>query len=109
MQFADSLIQAVPGGVVHVRRDGSVHMANPEASRILGLRFDELAQRYIQDFETETILEDGRPCPAKDYPVATTLATGEPAGPILVVLDRRRTNFRTVTILLLPNIASKRN
>ncbi|NVL83900.1 hypothetical protein HWN75_27395, partial [Escherichia coli] len=35
------ILDAVPGGVVHVAKDGSIRSANPDALRILGLRFDE--------------------------------------------------------------------
>jgi PAS domain S-box-containing protein len=74
------LLEAVPGGVVHVAADGAIRHANREALRILGLRHEELTQRYVVDFETETILEDGSPCPAAEYPVAKVLATGKPHG-----------------------------
>jgi PAS domain S-box-containing protein len=78
------ILDAVPGGVVHVDRDGSVRRANPEALRILGLKFDDLTSRFIADFATETILEDGAPCPVAEYPVAKVLATGNPAGPTTI-------------------------
>lgn len=76
------ILDAVPGGVVHVARDGSIRSANPDALRILGLRFDELTRRFISDFDPETIREDGSPFPAAEYPVALVLTTGEPQGPV---------------------------
>src|SRR5580692_12124839 len=69
------IIEAVPGGVVHVSASGAILRANAEALQILGLRYDELTSRYITDFETETICEDGSPFPAADYPVAQALVT----------------------------------
>ena len=75
------ILDAVPGGVVHVAKDGAIRTANPEALRILGLRFDVLAKRYITDFETETIREDGSPFPTAEYPVAVVLSTGKSSGP----------------------------
>jgi PAS domain S-box-containing protein len=75
------ILDAVPGGVVHVARDGSIRAANPDGLRILGLHFDELTKRYISDFDPETIREDGSPFPAVEYPVAIVLATGKAAGP----------------------------
>ncbi|MBX3189884.1 MAG: PAS domain S-box protein [Labilithrix sp.] len=78
------ILDAVPGGVVHVARDGSIRSANPEALRILGLRFDEVSQRFIADFEPQTFHEDGTPCPAADYPVARVLATGKPQPPVTI-------------------------
>ncbi len=71
------LISAMPGGVVHVNADGSIVAANAEAERILGLRFEELTRRYVSDFDTETLREDGSVCPVEEYPVSRALATGE--------------------------------
>jgi PAS domain S-box-containing protein len=70
------LLEAMPGGVVQVARDGAVLTANAEAQRILGLRLDELTRRYIADFRTETFREDGTPCPVEEYPVYQCLVTG---------------------------------
>jgi PAS domain S-box-containing protein len=78
------ILDAVPGGVVHVRVDGSIRTANPEALRILGFRFDEVTKRFVSDWEPETIHEDGRPCPAADYPVTQVLTTGKPSGPLTI-------------------------
>ncbi|HEY8073228.1 MAG TPA: PAS domain S-box protein [Labilithrix sp.] len=82
------ILDAVPGGVVHVDRDGSIKNANPEALRILGFRFDALTKRYISDFDPETMLEDGSPCPVAEYPVARVLRTGKPAGPVTIGVRR---------------------
>lgn len=78
MELTERLIEALPGGVVHVSSDGAVLRANAEACRILGLSFDELMQRYVADFDSQTIYEDGSPARAADYPVSRALATGEP-------------------------------
>jgi PAS domain S-box-containing protein len=75
------ILDAVPGGVVHVAKDGAIRSANVDALRILGLRFDVLAKRYITDFDPETIREDGSAFPAAEYPVAIVLTTGKAAGP----------------------------
>jgi PAS domain S-box-containing protein len=78
------LIEAMPGGVVHVAADGAIQTANAEALRILGLSYDELTDKYTVDFETETIYEDGRPCPVAEYPVTQALVTGEPQAPATI-------------------------
>jgi two-component system cell cycle sensor histidine kinase/response regulator CckA len=75
------ILDAVPGGVVHVAKDGAIRSANVDALRILGIRFDVLAKRYITDFDTETLREDGSPFPAAEYPVAVVLSTGKSSGP----------------------------
>ncbi len=76
------ILDAVPGGVVHVARDGSIRSANPDALRILGMRFDDLTKLFISDYDPETIREDGTPFPAAEYPVAIVLTTGKAAGPV---------------------------
>jgi len=82
------LLDVVPGGMVHVSRDGAVVHANGEALRILGLTYDALTERYITDFARETIHEDGTPFDVADYPAARVLATGEPHGPVTIGLIR---------------------
>ena len=77
-ELNERLIEALPGGVVHVRRDGSIIRANGEALRILGLSYDELARRYISDFQPTTVFEDGSPATVADYPVAKAIQTGLP-------------------------------
>jgi PAS domain S-box-containing protein len=83
------ILDAVPGGVVHVAKDGSIRSANPDALRILGLRFDELSKRFISDFDPETIREDGSPFPAAEYPVALVLTTGKSQGPVTLGVRKR--------------------
>jgi PAS domain S-box-containing protein len=83
------IIEAVPGGVVHVSASGAILRANGEALRILGLRYDELTSRYIADFETETIWEDGSPCPASAYPVTQALLTGRSQPPATIGICRK--------------------
>ena len=77
-ELNERLIDALPGGVVHVRKDGSIERANGEALRILGLSYDELSRRYISDFQPVTIFEDGSVAEVQDYPVAKALSTGLP-------------------------------
>ena len=82
------MLEAVPGGVVHVAVDGSIVEANAEALRILGFHFDEMQRRYIADWDPVTVHEDGRPCPLDEYPVALVLRTGKPQGPITIGIQR---------------------
>lgn len=77
-ELTRSILEAMPGGVVHVALDGSVVRANAEAARVLGLRVDQLTQRYIYDFATRTLDERGEPCPVDEYPVTRALVSGEP-------------------------------
>ncbi|MBS2017956.1 MAG: PAS domain-containing protein [Deltaproteobacteria bacterium] len=82
------ILDAVPGGVVHVGIDGSIRSANPEALRILGYRFDEVTNKYVVDWDPVTIREDGTPFPALDYPVAKVLTTGQPQPPVTIGVRR---------------------
>ncbi|HEX2669573.1 MAG TPA: V4R domain-containing protein, partial [Polyangiaceae bacterium] len=75
-ELNERLIEALPGGVVHVAKDGSILRANGEALRILGLSYDEISRRYISDFTPSTIFEDGSPAHVSDYPVAKAIMTG---------------------------------
>ena len=79
-ELNERLIEALPGGVVHVRRDGAILRANGEALRILGLSYDELSRGYIADFQTKTIFEDGTVAEVQDYPVARAIITGLRSG-----------------------------
>jgi len=72
------ILEAVPGGIVTVGLDRSICQANVEAQRILGLTWDQMSRRFVQDWEPETLWEDGSVCPAADYPVSRCLATGLP-------------------------------
>jgi two-component system cell cycle sensor histidine kinase/response regulator CckA len=77
-ELTERLIEALPGGVVHVTIDGAIVRANAEACHILGLSYDQLTQRFVSDFETETVFEDGTPAHPREYPVSRALASGEP-------------------------------
>ena len=82
------ILDAVPGGVVHVGKDGEIVHANPDALRMLGYRFDEVTKRFIADWDPVTLNEDGSPCPLSEYPVAKVLTTGKPAGPQTIGIRR---------------------
>ncbi|HKO53745.1 MAG TPA: ATP-binding protein [Polyangiaceae bacterium] len=77
-ELNELLIEALPGGVVQVGKDGSILRANAEALRILGMSYDEISRRYISDFTPSTIFEDGSPAQVHDYPVAKAILTGLP-------------------------------
>jgi PAS domain S-box-containing protein len=77
------LLEAVPGGVVHVAPDGAILRASPEARRLLGLAFDEASQRYLPPFfdrsrgDHAAHGEDGAPVSRADHPVTKALATAQ--------------------------------
>ena len=72
------IVEAVPGGIVQVSPTGQIVHANAEAERFLGLAYDDLTQRFVEDFAPQTIWENGSPCAVEDYPVTKCLATSRP-------------------------------
>lgn len=78
MELTERLIEALPGGVVHVAASGQLLRANAEAQRFLGLSWNEVTQRYITDYDADTVFEDGSSARVDDYPVARAMATGLP-------------------------------
>src|SRR5512135_3478443 len=87
-ELTERILEAVPAGVVHVASDGAIINANTVACAILGLSFDQLTRRFTRDFETETLREDGSPCPLEDYPVTRAIVTGEAQPPMTIGVRR---------------------
>ncbi|MEQ9363177.1 MAG: EAL domain-containing protein [Leptospirales bacterium] len=83
-----SLVEVIPGGVVHVSSAGAILHANQEARRLLGYSYDELTNRYTVDWSPETIREDETPFPIEEYPVTLALATGETQPPATIGVRR---------------------
>jgi two-component system, cell cycle sensor histidine kinase and response regulator CckA len=78
VDLARGLLDALPGGVVHLRADGSVASANAEASRILGRDVQDLIRRHTSGCHGDLVDEAGRPLAPESLPAARALATGEP-------------------------------
>src|SRR5215471_15276383 len=72
------IVEAVPGGIIQVSPEGRIVRANAEATRMLGLMYDDLLQHVVADFALQTIWEDGSPCAVAEYPVTKCLATHQP-------------------------------
>lgn len=83
-ELSSQLLETVPGGVVVVSLAGGVMHANGEAQRLLGLTYEALTGRYVSDWATQTLREDGSPCPLEDYPVTRCLKSGERSGPTTI-------------------------
>src|SRR5690606_33605159 len=77
-----------PCGLAVVSAAGAIEMANEEAVKLLGLTFDELTHRYVADFATTTIREDGSIFPVEEYPVSRALATGQKQEPVTMGVSR---------------------
>jgi len=85
-ELNDRLIEALPGGLVHVGVDGSLLRTNAEAMRMLGLLGPDPMR--IADFAGTTIFEDGSPADPSDYPVTRALLTGLPQPATVIGLKR---------------------
>jgi PAS domain S-box-containing protein len=78
-ELVRGLLDAAPGGVLHVNHDGSIRRGNAEAKRILGLRFDD--PMLLPCSALELVREDGALVAAEEHPIAKALATGRAEGP----------------------------
>jgi PAS domain S-box-containing protein len=87
------LIDAVRGGILLVSPEGEVLRANLEAQRILGLSYLEIEKRFVADFDTEVLREDGSPCPVEEYPVSRCLRTQQPQEGEVIGVRRRDGSF----------------
>src|SRR5262245_21684778 len=82
------MIEVVPAGIVQISPRGAIVRANEKARAFLGLAWDVLLARYVQDWGGDTIFEDGSPCPIEKYPVAQCLTTGHEQGPLTLGVRR---------------------
>jgi two-component system cell cycle sensor histidine kinase/response regulator CckA len=89
MELNERLIEALPGGVVQMAKDGTLVRANADALRILGLSFEQLGSLKAQDFDDLTCFEDGSPARASDYPGVKALTTGLPQGATTIGVKRK--------------------
>jgi two-component system, cell cycle sensor histidine kinase and response regulator CckA len=98
------ILEAVPGGVLHVDIDGRVVGANQAAREILGVESDELIRRSVADFESVTLREDGSPCLADEYPVTRALSRGETPPPMTIGVRHRSGRVRWAVFRAVPLI-----
>jgi two-component system cell cycle sensor histidine kinase/response regulator CckA len=78
LELNERLMEALPGGIVHVTAEGMILRANAEALRILCLSYDEQTQCYVNHLDISTVFEDGSPAPMSEYPVCKAITTGQP-------------------------------
>jgi PAS domain S-box-containing protein len=88
LELNHRLVEAIPGGIVHVNADGSIVTANEEALRVLGMGVDTITGRYVQQWDPVTVWEDGSPCRVEDYPVTRALVTGQPQPRVTIGVRR---------------------
>jgi PAS domain S-box-containing protein len=82
------IIEAMPGGIVLVKMDGSISKANKTAEEILGISFNESKNVYINDFEPATFHEDGTPFPVEEYPVAKCIMENKAQSDVTIGIQK---------------------
>ena len=73
----ETLLRALPAGVVQQDGSGKITHANPEACRILGLTLDQMLGRASVDPQWHTVHEDGTPFPGHEHPAMQALSSGQ--------------------------------
>lgn len=76
-QRLQTLLRALPAGVVQQDAQGRITDANPEACRILGLSLAQLQGRESVDPRWQTVHEDGSPFPGEEHPAMQALRSGQ--------------------------------
>ncbi len=92
-QRLDTLLAALPAGVVQHDARGRIVDANPEACRLLGMPLAQLQGRAGAPPRWDAVDEDGRPLPGREHPPIRVLRSGRPVRAMTVGLlhaDGRR-------------------
>lgn len=82
------LVGNLSAGVVVHAADTSIVLANPAASRLLGLSADQLLGKTATDPAWHFLNEDGSVMPLEDYPVNRVVASGDGFDGIIVGVTR---------------------
>jgi PAS domain S-box-containing protein len=100
------LFQAISGGVVVQKADGTITDANDAAAGILGLSTDQLRGLTSMDPRWHAIREDGTPYPGEEHPGMITLRTGKPiTGAIMGVYNPTDAEYHWIVVNCQPVVA----
>jgi PAS domain S-box-containing protein len=83
-----SVLDALPVGVVVLNGDGSLHLVNAQAERILGVRAAALKGRSALEACWQAVREDGSPWPWEQQPAFLGLRTGRPQPPVVMGIPK---------------------
>jgi len=110
-ELTHRILEAVPGGIVEVDKDGNVLQANIEAQRSLGLSALDFLKLKISDFAGKLLWEDGTPVDYDDFPIVKCLKTGEDQDPVTLGIRRPDggISWAVVTAVPLLDIATGEN
>jgi PAS domain S-box-containing protein len=79
-----SVVDALGEGIMLLDHEGTILEVNPAAERILGRPAAALIGRLIDDTSLHPVRADGSPLHMADFPVTTTLRTGEPVRDVVI-------------------------
>ncbi len=77
-----SVVDSLAEGVMLTEPDGRIATFNASATRILGLKPEDLKNRQMGDPAFTAIKEDGTPFPIHEFPSVHSLRTGKPTNDI---------------------------
>jgi PAS domain S-box-containing protein len=83
-----SVLDALPIGVVVLNGDGSMHLVNAEAERILGISAQQSRGRSALEPCWQAIGEDGTPFPWELQPAVLSLRTGQAHAPMVMGIPK---------------------
>lgn len=73
----ESVIAAMPAGLVQANDDGMISLCNPAAAEILGMSIQDLTGKFISDDCWNVVRENGERLAVAEYPASITLETGK--------------------------------
>lgn len=82
------ILEALPGGILHVGLDGQILKANQKALNFFQKGHISVSSLRLQQLESRSVWEDGTPCRTEDMPASKALRTQTPQGP--VTLGKKR-------------------
>ena len=85
-----SLIDNLMTGLVIHDATGAVVRCNAEASKLLGLSFEQMTGKQLIDPAWSFVNEQGAVMPVSDYPASRVLATREPVNGVVVGIVRSK-------------------
>lgn len=97
------LFETMAQGVTYQDTAGRIILANPAASRILGLTMDELLGRTSRDPRWHALQEDGSEFPGEAHPSMIAFRTGKEVRDVLMgVFCPREGRFRWIKVHAVP-------
>lgn len=88
------LFETISQGIIYQSYDGKIISANPAATKILGLTFEEIEGKTSMDPMWDTVRADGTPLPYTEFPSTIALRSGKFVGPVILGINHHENNER---------------